>query len=482
MNHQPDPGGGRRGGHPPPAAGDPDRGRLRGRGRGRCRARRAARARAQQPDLVLLDIWMPDTDGITLLREWSTSAGEHCPVVMLSGHGTVETAVEATRLGAVDFIEKPLSLAKLLSTVERALETPRRQTARLSTDHRRRAARPQPPDAAAARRPHAPRRLPGAAAAARRDGQRDRGARALRASPQPALLRGVRRRARQGAGRCARVADAVRQRRAAGPARAGRAAARCISAISRTCPMRRSACSPACIDSGGFQRSGCRARAASMRACVATAHAGRRGALRRRRLGHDLYALLAVLPVRVPPLRDYAEDVPELLRTTSTSSPKPSSCAFRRFSVAAQNRLRNYPWPDNLRELRDLVRRAAAARRRRGDLAARKSSASWARRRPATAAGEAGPAGAAAARGARALRARLPHAAAAAVRRQGGQLAKRVGMERTHLYRKLRSLGIEIGQSERGLAAGSVADADHQRVDVRRLQLLRAADSAAPDP
>src|ERR1700746_905437 len=81
---------------------------------------RASRAR-QIPDLVLLDIWMPDVDGITLLREWSTGVADGCPVVMMSGHGTVETAVEATRLGAYDFVEKPLSLTKLLRPVERAL-------------------------------------------------------------------------------------------------------------------------------------------------------------------------------------------------------------------------------------------------------------------------------------------------------------------------------------------------------------------------
>ncbi|MDX1563341.1 MAG: response regulator, partial [Gammaproteobacteria bacterium] len=81
-------------------------------------AREARRTRSF--DLTLLDIWMPDTDGISLLKEWADS-GSLGPVVMMSGHGTVDTAVEATRLGALDFIEKPVSLSQLLRTVSKAL-------------------------------------------------------------------------------------------------------------------------------------------------------------------------------------------------------------------------------------------------------------------------------------------------------------------------------------------------------------------------
>src|SRR3569623_3632307 len=81
--------------------------------------------RARRPDLVLLDSWMPDVDGIRLLKEWNDERGPSAPVIMMSGHGTVETAVEETRLGAYDFIEKPLSMARLLVTIARALEAAR---------------------------------------------------------------------------------------------------------------------------------------------------------------------------------------------------------------------------------------------------------------------------------------------------------------------------------------------------------------------
>jgi DNA-binding NtrC family response regulator len=81
---------------------------------------RSARQRTR-PDLVLLDIWMPDTDGVTLLKEWSTTGLLSMPVIMMSGHATIETAVEATKIGAHSFLEKPITMQKLLKAVEAGL-------------------------------------------------------------------------------------------------------------------------------------------------------------------------------------------------------------------------------------------------------------------------------------------------------------------------------------------------------------------------
>jgi DNA-binding NtrC family response regulator len=96
-------------------------------------AENAAQARAfrerARPDLVLLDIWMPDVDGITLLKEWGATALLNMPVIMMSGHGTIDTAVEATKHGAMAFLEKPITLQKLLRAVEQGLAKPAQRTA-----------------------------------------------------------------------------------------------------------------------------------------------------------------------------------------------------------------------------------------------------------------------------------------------------------------------------------------------------------------
>jgi DNA-binding NtrC family response regulator len=126
-------------------------------------AESAARARdlrvVSAPDLVLLDIWMPDTDGVSLLKEWIAGGLMSIPVIMMSGHATLETAGEATRLGALDFLEKPITLSRLLGAVREGLEhgqrmrTPRPAApARPEDAQRTRAAgAPQSADAASAR-------------------------------------------------------------------------------------------------------------------------------------------------------------------------------------------------------------------------------------------------------------------------------------------------------------------------------------------
>jgi DNA-binding NtrC family response regulator len=410
---------------------------------------RQARAR-RDPDLVLLDIWMPDTDGITLLREWSENRQLSFPVVMLSGHGTVETAVEATRLGAVDFVEKPLSLAKLLRTVEKALDAGRRRrqsqrtlipplVAPVGKSKLMQRLREQVQQVAGH---DAPVLLVGEIGTGREAfarymhslGPRSSGpfvalsCSGLEEANAPARLRGT-------------EAGAVVQGGAYAEAQGGTLLLTDIEDL----PASAQRALHADLEAGAFTPEGGREPVPLRLRVVATALPGIEspdsGRVRR-----DLVAQLAVVTLRVPPLREYAEDVPDLLRHYVDRLVDEESLGLRRFSVAAQNRLRNYPWPGNVRELRNLVQRLLIvggpeeigleeierelAVQQPGDEPLVKQDLLALPLREAREAFE---------------RAYLLQQLMLCNGRVG-QLAKRVGMERTHLYRKLRSLGVDFRQ------------------------------------
>ena len=410
---------------------------------------RASRARGQ-PDLVLLDIWMPDTDGITLLREWSAVSTEDCPVVMMSGHGTVETAVEATRLGAFDFVEKPLSLAKLLRTVERALDAGKRKRLATKTGGAPLLATVGKSKLTQQLRGELTRIAPHASALL------------LIGEPgsgRESLARFVHE-AGQRAGKpfVSLVASAIPDDDAeatllgaesGGTVRTGlleqaQGGTLFINDVEDLSP-RVQRVLLGVVETGSYRRVGGEqalpldARLISAAQPGVETRAGTDTGIRR-----DLLAHFNTLVVRVPPLRDYAEDVPELLRYFVDRLVESENLPFRRFSVAAQNRLRNYPWPDNIRELRSLVRRMlirGGTEEIKLEEIERELAAHTPPDEPLVKQDLL----------ALPLREAREQFERAYLQQQlslcngkVGQLAKRVGMERTHLYRKLRSLGVDF--------------------------------------
>jgi two-component system nitrogen regulation response regulator NtrX len=402
------------------------------------------------PDLVLLDIWMPDTDGITLLREWSVTDGYDCPVVMMSGHGTVETAVEATRLGAFDFVEKPLSLTKLLRTVERALDAGRRK--RLSE-------RAQGSSLAV---PIGKSKLT--------QGLRELVQQAA-TSASPVLLVGE-----LGSGReaYARHLHALSARSAkpflmvvaaslgADPAAAlfgserdGKVVLGAFDQVAggslylnglEDLHSEAQRALLGAIEQSGYTRVGGRERLPLNVRWISSAQDGFETRTSPEPFRRDLIAHLNVITLRVPPLRDYAEDVPDLLRYYVDRLVDDQHLPLRRFSVAAQNRLRNYPWPGNLGELKNLVQRVlvlGAGEEIRLEEVERELAVKMALDEPLVKQDLL----------ALPLREAREQFERAYLQQQlllcngkVGQLAKRVGMERTHLYRKLRALGVDFRQ------------------------------------
>ena len=392
-------------------------------------AENAGQARAQRaqarPDLVLLDIWMPDTDGITLLKEWASAGLLTMPVVMMSGHGTIDTAVEATRIGAYDFLEKPIALQKLLATVGRALKRGEPQSkpmlmlatlgrAAIVTELKQRLERvanlksplmmvAEPGSGAelCARFVHQPNPLPGKPNAPWVEPEN---LAALAETPLDLLNQ-----AREGTLFLPEVGDLNRTEQKGLLLIAGKLEkynTRLICATSRALPE--------LIAHGAFDA--------------------------------KLYAIIAAVTVNVPSLRQHREDIPDLANLFLLRGIEAKETPARHFSTAALNAMRNYDWPGNLNQLESVVRTLAltAVSEEIGVNDVAQALPTYGA--PSAAAPSALP-----------LDLPLREARDAFERvyfehhigKEGGNMSRvadSVGLERTHLYRKLKQLGIKLAR------------------------------------
>lgn len=412
-------------------------------------AEAARRALAeQQPDLVLLDIWMPDTDGISLLKEWMEQ-GCTASVVMISGHGTVETAVEAIRIGAYDFLEKPLSIAKTLVTIERALKNRDLKQENMRLKHRL-----EPST-----------ELLGSSAAMnelRRKIQR------FALTDNWIVIHGE-----PGSGKGVATRRLHRQsRRADGPLVSVNLGALPSENVAvhlfgsespqvRPGSLERADGGTLVLDEVGdvgadlqakllsalvernFLRVGGRTAVEFDVRVIATTNQDLEKKIERGRFRRDLYDRLAELTLETPALRLHREDIPELVEAAVKNAVDAEGYPYRSFSTGAFNTLRNHHWPGNVRELHNLVHRLMIVN----------ESGEITRQDVETAlSGELRDAAEGAPpvdfdrdlRDAREAfeRAYLTHH----LERTGGNvtdLSTRTGLERTHLYRKLKALGID---------------------------------------
>ena len=409
--------------------------------------------RDRRPDLILLDIWMPDLDGISLLKEWSQDRGLACPVIMMSGHGTVETAVEATRLGAYDFLEKPLSLAKLLLTVERALEADR--LAQENVGLKRRASPVLEPMG------HSPviqRLREQVKRVAQHDSWvliagepgsgRETFARYLHAhsgrKDRPFIDVSV-----SAIGKDNAALELFGSERGDGSIQYGRLeqAAGGTLFLDEVADMDLEAQAQlvGALDKGAFMRvGGTTPVSIDARVIAATRH-DLQQAVEEGRFREDLFYQLNVVPLVVPPLRDHREDIPELLESAVDRLVEQDKLPYRKFSIAAQNFLRHHHWPGNIRELKNLVQRVLILGT--GDeISLQEVEAAMGAAQVASGAGAVP--GVAFDQPLREARDAFEKAYLEyQFEKHGGnvsQMAEEAGMERTHLYRKLRDRGIEI--------------------------------------
>jgi len=378
----------------------------------------AARAFRTQirPDLVLLDIWMPDTDGITLLKEWASSGQLTMPVVMMSGHGTIDTAVEATRIGAYDFLEKPIALQKLLTTVGRAITRGEQRPhagaalAMLGRTPVIQELKQRLERIAAGRAPVLIQGAPGCAFEAC--------ARALHVPSNPWHV------VEHGAQMVETPLDLLQT------ARGGTLFVRDVSEFSK-------------LEQRGLQvllsqadRYNVRVVCGSTRPLSGLVAEG----------GYDdrVYQLLGATTIQLPLLRDQRDDIPELAGVILNDLVEQKLVPSRHFSTAALNTLRTHDWPGNFSELRSVVQTLAntaggeqisveEVQRALPQSAAPNAAASLQLDAPL--------------RDARDAFERVYFEYHLA--REGGNISRVadvVGLERTHLYRKLKHLGIKTSR------------------------------------
>jgi DNA-binding NtrC family response regulator len=295
-------------------------------------AENAAQARdwrlQERPDLVLLDIWMPDCDGISLLKEWGNGGLLTMPVVMMSGHGTIDTAVEATRIGAFDFLEKPIALQKLLKTVEAALkhagQQPRTGMNLLSLG-----------------------RSPAITELRQRLEQLD-------ALKVPLLLLGE-----KGCGVeiCARflhrpdtpwLESMQPEKLATAPLELLEHARDGIIFIPEVADLGKTEQKGLLLLLGKAEKYGVRVICATTQPLPQLAQSGH--------FDEALLQTLAPSTLRVPSLNEHREDIPELVKAMATLMAECGETQYREFDVAALNALRNAPWAGNLAQLHTVVR------------------------------------------------------------------------------------------------------------------------------
>lgn len=416
-------------------------------------AEQARQARRQRrPDLVLLDIWMPDTDGISLLKEWAEADNLDAPVIMMSGHGTVETAVEATRLGAYDFIEKPLSIAKILVTVQRALEN-----ANLVNENvglRLHAQHPDSPigSSAAMDRLRADAlRVAEHKTAVLISGESGTGkeviARFIHGNSGRAKNRFV----------YVNVAGLARENPDAelfGVEEDGKVSFGSLELADggtlflkdiADMELNTQARLLNALENRAFLRVGGREPVSVDIRIIASTRKDLESLVKTGEFREDLFYHLNVLPVIVPPLKDRREDIDELIDFFVELLTAQEGLPMRSFPPSVRTRLRDYDWPGNIRELKNFVQRLLIlGTDPQVEVAEINAMLGL---RPEAHPNPQFPGFDLPLREAREQfeRAYLEHQLKA-FNGSVSRVSERVGIERTHLYRKLRSLGLDPKQ------------------------------------